>query len=129
VLSRFGRTAAMNARRWPRRATPARTTAMCLSARRRGRESGERARAGAKAIDVDAQAVQHAQIEIAERRWVGRVEGQVLAVAETAACQYHRQGAGGVAAGIAPGAAEEHHRPVEEGLALFSEFRTAGQGR
>ena len=53
-------------------------------------ESRQRPRAGAELVGLDAQPLQHAHVQVAQRRRLLRVEGQVLAVLEAAAGQQDR---------------------------------------
>src|SRR4051794_5794600 len=81
--------------------------------------AGERAGAGAEPVGFDAQAVEHREVEVAQRRRVVGVEGQMLAVLEASAGEEDRQVFGVVVAGVAEVAAEEDHGPVEQALALL----------
>ena len=51
----------------------------------------ERAGAGAELVDLDSQALEHADVEIAQRRRALRIKRQVSTVFETAACKQDRQ--------------------------------------
>ena len=63
--------------------------------------------AGTELLRFDAQPLEHGHVEVAEGRWVIRVEGQVLAVLQAASSQKDRQIPGGMAARVAQVAAEE----------------------
>ena len=54
-------------------------------------QPGQRAGAAAELVRLDAQALQHRHVEVAQRRRLCRVEGQVLAVLEAAAGEQDRQ--------------------------------------
>ena len=66
-------------------------------------QSRERPRARPELVGVDAQSLEHAHIEIAQRRRVVLVEGQMLAVLEAAAGQQDRQVLDGCACWRCPG--------------------------
>src|SRR5262245_59885226 len=83
-------------------------------------QGGKRAGAGAELATADAEALEHADVEVGQRRRVLRAEGEVPAVLEPAAGQHDRQVPGGVGAGVAEVAAEEHRGPVEQALAFLA---------
>ncbi len=77
-------------------------------------ETAERAVGAAEAIGFDAEVLEHADVEIAERRRAVGIEGEVLSVTESAAGKKGGQVLGGVAAAIAKVAAEEDGGAVEQ---------------
>src|SRR5207248_2545671 len=85
------------------------------------------ARAGTEPVHFNAQALEHAEVEIAERRRILDVELQVLAVPETAAGQKDRQVLHRVAAAVAQVAAEEDQRAVEQVGAVFLRVLQLGE--
>jgi hypothetical protein len=66
-------------------------------------EARKRPTAAAKLVRRDSEPLQHAHIEVAQRRRVLRVEVQVLSVPEAAAGQEYGQVLDGVAAAVAQG--------------------------
>src|SRR5579864_1431464 len=82
-------------------------------------QAWKRPGAAAELLGLDAQAVQHAQIEIAQGRWTGRIEREVLPVLEAAAREQHRQIPGRVVARVSQVAAEEDHGAVEQRRVLL----------
>src|SRR5437879_6490783 len=72
-----------------------------------GVQARQRPGAGTEPVRVDAQALEHAHVEVRQRRRVARVESQVLAVPEAAAGEDDRQVPRRVATGVAEVAAEE----------------------
>src|ERR1051326_4962239 len=79
----------------------------------------ERPRAGRELVDREAETLEHRDVEIAQGRRVLRIEGQVLAVLESAADYEDRQILDRVAAPVSEIAAEKKRRPVEQAHALF----------
>src|SRR5688572_17149961 len=78
-------------------------------------QSRQRPRATAELVDFNAEALEHADEEIAERRRILGIEGKVLAVLKATAGQEHREILGGMAAAVAEVAAEEDGGEVEQG--------------
>ena len=80
-------------------------------------EAVKRAGGAAELIGLDAEVLKHADIEIAKRWWVIRIEGEMLAVFETTTGEKGGQVLGGVAAAITEVAAEEDGGAVEQAAA------------
>ena len=70
-------------------------------------------------VGLDAEPLQHADVKIAQRWRVLRIEREMLPVLEAAACEQHWQILRRVIAGVAQIAAEEDHRPIEQRLSLL----------
>ena len=98
-------------------------------------ETAERAGGAAKLIGFDAEMLEHADVEIAERWRAVGIEGEVLSVTEAAAGKKGGQILGGVTAAIAEVAAEEDGGAVEQasagvfGLTEFCQQATQGLER
>ena len=90
-------------------------------------QARERPRAGTESIRVDAEALEHRDIEVGQGRRLIWIEGEVLAVSEPAAGQKHRQIPRRVAAGVAEVAAEEHHGAIEQAGALLARVFELGK--
>src|SRR5262245_36595634 len=73
-------------------------------------QSSQRSGARTELVGLDAQALEHAHIEIAQRRWAVRIKRQMLAVLEAATGHEHRQILYGMAAAVAQIAAQEDRR-------------------
>ena len=71
-------------------------------------QSGDRPAARSERVCFHAETLQHADEELAERRVVVAVSGDVLPVFESAAGQQNRQIAGAVAAGVSQIAADQN---------------------
>src|SRR5215472_6127617 len=83
-------------------------------------QSSQRSCAVAEPIGFDAEAPQHAEIEIAQGRRILWIEMQMLAMPETAARQQYRQIANGVTAAVAKIAAEIDHGAIEQSRAFLA---------
>ena len=77
-------------------------------------ESGECSRAGTELVGFQAEALEHADEQIAKRRRVVGIKGQVLAMTEATAGEQHRKVASGMTAAISQVAAEEDSGAVEK---------------
>src|SRR5262245_23707151 len=75
--------------------------------------------AGTEFVGVDPQSLEHREVEIAQRRGILRIEGQVPAMPEAPAGEKHRQVLAGMIAGVPQVAAEKDHRPVEQAFSLL----------
>src|ERR1041384_3730962 len=75
--------------------------------------------ARSKPLDLKAKSLEHTDIQIAQRRWVARIEGQILSMLEAAAGQQNGEVLHIVIAGVAQVAAEEHHAAIQQRFTLF----------
>src|ERR1051326_6500808 len=82
-------------------------------------QSRQRAGARPELVRLDPEALQHRDIEITQRRRLGGIERQVLAVLEATAGDEDRQVARRVRAARPKIAAEEDHGAVQERLVLL----------
>jgi len=82
-------------------------------------QSSQCPRAGSEPVGFDAQALEHAHIEIAQWRRILRIEGKMLAVLEAAASEKDRQVLSRMAAAVAKVTAEKNGRAVEQTHAVF----------
>src|SRR6185436_18153085 len=90
-------------------------------------QSRQRSRARPKLVRFDAQALEHADVEIAQGRRVLWLEGEMLAVLETTTGEENRQVLRGMAAAVAEVAAQENGRAVEQIRAVLLRLLEPGE--
>lgn len=91
----------------------------CVVWKLREFESWDRSIAGTERVHIGPQSAQELNVQVAQRRILSGIEGQVLAVLESSARDDNRQILVVVAAGVSQIAAEQNDRSVQQRAARF----------